>query len=221
MTSAQECTASASFTVAIDGPAAAGKGTIGRALAARFGFVHLDTGLLYRAVARRVLANGRRGDRDHAIQIALGLTQDDIECPGLRTRDVTLESSRVAAIPGVRSALLAFQRRFARRPGGAVLDGRDIATVIVPDADVKFFVTADIRVRARRRRREMSDAGAAVSLSEVLADLQERDKRDSDRGLAALKKADDAILLDTTGLSIAEAIETAVAAVNEKFAAVR
>ena len=221
MTAEQGSTSPASFTVAIDGPAAAGKGTIGRALAARFGFVHLDTGLLYRAVAHRVLADGRRGDSDHAVQVALGLVQADIESPGLRTRDVTLESSRVAAIPGVRSALLEFQRRFARRPGGAVLDGRDIATVIVPDADVKFFVTADIRVRARRRRREMADAGAAVSLSEVLADLQERDKRDSDRGLAALKKADDAILLDTTGLSIAEAIETAVAAVNEKFAAVR
>ena len=221
MTSAQGNTPPASFTVAIDGPAAAGKGTIGRALAARFGFAHLDTGLLYRAVARRVLADGKKGDSDHAVQIALGLKQADIESPGLRTRDVTLESSRIAAIPSVRFALLEFQRRFARRPGGAVLDGRDIATVIVPDADVKFFVTADIRVRARRRRKEMADAGAAVSLSEVLADLQERDKRDSDRGLAALKKADDAILLDTTGLSIAEAIETAVAAVNERFAAVR
>lgn len=209
------------FTVAIDGPAAAGKGTIGRALAARFGFAHLDTGLLYRAVAHKLLERGGPPDPEHAARVARELAPADIDVQGLRSREVTRESSRIAAIPEVRSALLDYQRRFARRDGGAVLDGRDIATVIAPDAELKLFVTADDEVRVRRRLKELNDSGLGVTYDEVLSDLRERDLRDQKRGLAALRRADEAILLDTTELSIAEAVEKAAAAVIEKFDAVR
>lgn len=209
------------FTVAIDGPAAAGKGTIGRALAARFGFAHLDTGLLYRAVAHKLLERGNPPDPAHAARVARELVPADIDVQGLRSRNVTRESSRIAAIPEVRSALLDYQRRFARRDGGAVLDGRDIATVIAPDAELKLFVTADDEVRVRRRLKELNDSGLDVTYAEVLSDLRERDLRDQKRGLAALRRADEAILLDTTELSIAEAVEKAAAAVIEKFDAVR
>ena len=209
------------FTVAIDGPAAAGKGTIGRALASRFGFAHLDTGLLYRAVARKLLETGQPNDAESATRIARSLDPADVNSAGLRTREVTRESSRIAAIPEVRSALLGFQRNFCQRTGGAVLDGRDIATVIAPNADLKLFVTADDLVRARRRHKELTESGLRVTFDDVLADLQERDRRDERRGLAALTRAEDAILLDTTELSIAEAVEKAAAAVAEKFDAVR
>ena len=209
------------FTVAIDGPAAAGKGTIGRALAARFGFAHLDTGLLYRAVAHKLLEQGDRPDPEHAARVACQLEPADIEVQGLRGREVTRESSRIAAIPEVRSALLDYQRSFSRRDGGAVLDGRDIATVIAPDAELKLFVTADDEVRARRRLKELNDSGIGVTYAEVLSDLRERDRRDQRRGLSALKRADEAILLDTTELSIAEAVEKAATAVIERFDAVR
>ena len=209
------------FTVAIDGPAAAGKGTIGRALAARFGFAHLDTGLLYRAVALKMLEAGGPLDAGHAARIARDLVPADIDSPGLRRSEVTRESSRIAAIPKVRSALLDFQRSFSRRDGGAVLDGRDIATVIAPDAELKLYVTAEDDVRARRRLKELSNSGIHTTFGKVLADLRERDRRDQNRGLAALRRTDDAILLDTTELSIAQAVEEAAAAVNERFDAVR
>ncbi|MCE2522352.1 MAG: (d)CMP kinase [Rhodobacteraceae bacterium] len=209
------------FTVAIDGPAAAGKGTIGRALAARFGFAHLDTGLLYRAVALKMLEAGGPLDAGHAARIARDLVPADIEALGLRRSEVTRESSRIAAIPKVRSALLDFQRSFSRRDGGAVLDGRDIATVIAPDAELKLYVTAEDDVRARRRLKELSNSGIHTTFGKVLADLRERDRRDQNRGLAALRRTDDAILLDTTELSIAQAVEEAAAAVNERFDAVR
>ena len=209
------------FTVAIDGPAAAGKGTIGRALAARFGFAHLDTGLLYRAVAHKLLEHGDRRDPEHAASVARQLVPADIEVQGLRSREVTRESSRIAAIPEVRSALLEYQRNFSQRDGGAVLDGRDIATVIAPDAELKLFVTADDEVRVRRRLKELNDSGIGVTYDEVLSDLRERDRRDQMRGLSALRRADEAILLDTTELSIAEAVEKAAAAVIERFDAVR
>ena len=209
------------FTVAIDGPAAAGKGTIGRALAARFGFAHLDTGLLYRAVALKMLEAGGPLDAGHAARIARDLVPADIEALGLRRSEVTRESSRIAAIPKVRSALLDFQRSFSRRDGGAVLDGRDIATVIAPDAELKLYVTAEDDVRARRRLKELSNSGIHTTFGKVLADLRERDRRDQNRGLAALRRTDDAILLDTTKLSIAQAVEEAAAAVNERFDAVR
>jgi CMP/dCMP kinase len=190
------------FTVAIDGPAAAGKGTIGRAIAARFDFAHLDTGMLYRAVGARVLAGA------DPVQAARALTPADVATPGLRAPEVAGVASQVATIPEVRAALLSFQRAFARRPGGAVLDGRDIGTVICPEAEVKLYVTASAVVRAHRRWLE--DGGdAAVVLADVLA----RDARDMGRADAPLRAAEDAVVLDTSAMTIAAAVERAVAVV--------
>ena len=200
------------FTVAIDGPAAAGKGTIGRALASRFGFAHLDTGLLYRATGRRVLA----GEAPEAA--ARGLTPDDVAHPDLRTGEVAEAASTVAAIPAVRAALLEFQRGFARRDGGAVLDGRDIGTVICPDAETKLYVTASDAVRARRRFEELRGAGHAVTEDGVLADLKARDARDASRADAPMRPADDAVQLDTTLMSIDEAVSRAIAEVKRRMA---
>ena len=196
-----------SFTIAIDGPAASGKGTIARALAARFGFAHLDTGLLYRAVGRRALAG------EDPVEAARGLQSEDLEGDGLRTPEVAQAASRVAADPDVRSALVDFQRSFARRAGGAVLDGRDIGTVICPDAQVKLYVTASDSVRARRRFLELVGKGIETSEDAVLADLQERDARDSARAAAPLVPARDALLIDTSEMSIEEAVEHAAQAV--------
>lgn len=189
------------FTVAIDGPAAAGKGTISRAVAERFGFAHLDTGLLYRAVG----AMG--GD---PIAAAKALTPADLERDGLRTLEAGQAASRVAAIPEVRAALVAFQQEFARREGGAVLDGRDIGTVICPGAEVKLFVTASAEVRAHRRWLEVGGDEA-----QVLAEVRERDDRDMNRADAPLKPAPDALVLDTSELSVDEAVAAAVAAVED------
>ncbi|MBK5946605.1 cytidylate kinase [Rhodobacter veldkampii DSM 11550] len=194
------------FTVAIDGPAAAGKGTISRAVAAHFGFAHLDTGLLYRAVGTK------GGD---PVAAALGLTPDDLARPDLRTAEAGQAASRVAAIPEVRAALVAFQRRFARADGGAVLDGRDIGTVICPEAEVKLYVTASDAVRAHRRWLELR--GSGISEAEVLAQLVERDRRDTAREAAPLKPAADALLLDTTELTIDAAVNKAIAAINERI----
>lgn len=193
-----------SFTIAIDGPAAAGKGTIGRALAERFGFAHLDTGLLYRATARLVLDGATPEDA------AQNLTPEDLARDDLRTAEVGQEASKVASLPEVRAALLDFQRAFARRAGGAVLDGRDIGTVICPEAEVKIFVTASDQVRAERRHAELSAKGGTQSVDEVLADLQARDARDSSRTDAPLIAAENAIILDTSQLSVSEAISQAV-----------
>lgn len=198
------------FTVAIDGPAASGKGTIARAVAERFGFAHLDTGLLYRATARRVL------DGEDPEAAALSLTQDDIARDDLRGPDVAQEASRVAARPEVRAALVDFQRAFARRSGGAVLDGRDIGTVICPEAEVKLFVTATDQVRAERRYLELKDKGHDLTLADVIADLRARDRRDSARQAAPLKAAVDAAVLDTSKMSVEEAIAAAIAAVAER-----
>lgn len=191
------------FTIAIDGPAAAGKGTIARGLAARFGFAHLDTGLLYRAVARRVL------DGTPATIAASTLRHRDIARDDLRTPEVSEAASQVAAIPEVRAALVEFQRDFARRDGGAVLDGRDIGTVICPGADVKLFVTASAEIRARRRWLEFRDAGREMSEAEVLADVQARDARDAGRADAPMVVADDAVRFDTSELGIEEALSRA------------
>ncbi|SLN64684.1 Cytidylate kinase [Pseudoruegeria aquimaris] len=196
------------FTVAIDGPAAAGKGTISKAVAAHFGFAHLDTGLLYRATGRRVL------DGEAPIAAAQALTPADLARDDLRTAAVAEAASRVAVIPEVRAALVEFQRSFARREGGAVLDGRDIGTVICPEAEVKLFVTASAEVRAARRFAELKQADPSLSLAQVLADVRARDERDSSRAEAPLKPADDAILLDTSDLSIEDAVAKAVAAVE-------
>ena len=196
------------FNIAIDGPAAAGKGTIGRALAAHFGFAHLDTGLLYRATGRRML-----GGLD-PIEAAHSLRAEDLEADDLRTPDVSQAASRVAAIPEVRQALLDFQRAFARRAGGAVLDGRDIGTVICPEAEVKLFVTASDAERARRRHLELTGKGHEVTLDEVAQDLRDRDARDSARATAPLKPAEDAVLLDTSEMTIEEATAKAIAIVD-------
>jgi cytidylate kinase len=193
------------FTVAVDGPAAAGKGTVSRAIAGHFGFAHLDTGLLYRATGRRTL------DGTDPVEAARALTASDLDDEeALRTPEVAQAASRVAAIPEVRAALVDFQRAFARRAGGAVLDGRDIGTVICPEAEVKLFVTAMDDVRARRRLAELLQKGHQTDYEEVLADLRTRDARDSARAAAPLKPAEDAVMLDTTDLSIEEAVARAV-----------
>lgn len=195
------------FTVAIDGPAAAGKGTISRAVANHFGLAHLDTGLLYRATGRRTL-----GGSD-PVDAARALTAADLAADDLRGPDIALAASRVAAIPEVRQALTDFQRAFARRAGGAVLDGRDIGTVICPDADVKLFVTASDHVRAARRHRELCEGGHDIACEDVLADLRQRDARDSARTAAPLRPADDAVMLDTSDMSIEEATARAIAVI--------
>ncbi|WP_112320320.1 (d)CMP kinase [Oceanibium sediminis] len=206
------------FTVAIDGPAAAGKGTIGRALAAEFGFAHLDTGLLYRAVGVLTM-NRARGviDPVSAEMIATRLTEEDLKRDDLRTAVASRAASRVAALSAVRAALLDFQRRFARRPGGAVLDGRDIGTVICPEAEVKLFVTASEEVRARRRYEELLHSRPETRLDAVLNDLRIRDARDAGRQDAPLSQAEDAVLLDTTEMSIDDAVDKARALVRAKL----
>ena len=191
------------FTVAIDGPAAAGKGTLSRAVAARFGFRHLDTGLLYRAVG------AKGGD---PVAAAQELSADDMNREGLRTLEAGQAASRVAAIPEVRAALVEFQRRFARSEGGAVLDGRDIGTVICPEAEVKLYVTASPEVRAHRRWLEIGG-----DEEQVLAEVRERDARDMGRADAPLRAAEDAVVIDTSALGIDEAVARAVAVVAERL----
>ncbi|WP_170378972.1 (d)CMP kinase [Ruegeria atlantica] len=199
-----------SFTVAIDGPAAAGKGTISKGVAALFGFAHLDTGLLYRAVGRRTL------DGTDPIEAAQALTAEELKQGDLRTAEIAQAASKAAVIPEVRAALVDFQRAFARRAGGAVLDGRDIGTVICPEAEVKLFVTASAEVRAERRFLELRAKGADVTREFVLADVRERDVRDAERSAAPMKPAADAVLLDTSDLSIEAALTQAVALVESK-----
>ncbi|MEM9786552.1 MAG: (d)CMP kinase [Pseudomonadota bacterium] len=197
------------LTIAIDGPAAAGKGTISKAVAAHFGFAHLDTGLLYRAVGAKVLAGA------DPVSAARALNPSDLEDDTLRTPQVAQAASEVAVIPDVRSALVDFQRSFAHRDGGAVLDGRDIGTVICPEADVKLFVTASAECRAERRFKELSEKGMDVTFEIVLADVKERDERDRTRAAAPLIPADDAVLIDTSDLSIADAVAAAVAVIDK------
>lgn len=201
------------FTVAIDGPAAAGKGTVSKAVAAHFGFAHLDTGLLYRAVGYKVIQAGTDAD---AAQLALGLDPADLARDDLRTIEVASAASRVAAMPDVRAALVAFQKTFARRDGGAVLDGRDIGTVICPEADVKLFVTASEDVRAKRRFDELRGKGADVEFAQVLDALKARDAKDAARDVAPMVQAQDAVLVDTSNLSIQDAIAAAVAEIDAK-----
>ncbi|WP_299351620.1 (d)CMP kinase [uncultured Shimia sp.] len=196
------------FTIAIDGPAAAGKGTISKAVAAHFGFAHLDTGLLYRAVGAKTL------DGTDPIDAAGSLRAEDLEGFHLRTPEVAQAASKVAVIAEVRAALVDFQRAFARRAGGAVLDGRDIGTVICPSAEAKLFVTASAEVRAERRYLELADKGMDVSRAQVLADVKERDARDMDRAEAPLKPAEDAVVIDTSTMTIEEAVEMAVSAIK-------
>jgi cytidylate kinase len=197
--------------IAIDGPAASGKGTLGKQLAAHYGLRHLDTGLIYRAVAKNLLDGGRRpDDKAAAVAAANSLDPTCFDELALKTHAVGEAASVVSAIPEVRAALIAFQRDFAAQPPGAVLDGRDIGTVICPDADVKIYVTATPAVRARRRAAEYQAQGRNIDEAMVLADIVKRDERDSQRAAAPLKQAPDAHLLDTTDMDISTAIRAAI-----------
>ncbi len=197
--------------IAIDGPAASGKGTIARQIAAVYGLQHLDTGLLYRAVAKAVLDAGYQPDDvEHAIEAAITLDPTKFQDNALKLQVITEAASVVAAIPEVRQALMNYQREFATRPPGAVLDGRDIGTVIAPGADVKLFVVASPEVRAQRRVLELRARGETADEQDVLADLLRRDQRDSRRTAAPLMQAPDAHLLDTTHLGIDAAFRAAV-----------
>lgn len=197
-----------SFTVAIDGPAASGKGTISRAIAETFGLAHLDTGLLYRAVGAAMLTGVE------PVEAAQHLDPNAFSETDLRTPEVAQAASKVAVIPEVREALLDFQRAFARRAGGAVLDGRDIATVICPEAEIKIFATASAEVRAMRRHKELLGRGIEAVYEDVLDDVRVRDARDSERAAAPLKPADGALILDTSDMSIDEAVAQATALVR-------
>jgi cytidylate kinase len=197
--------------IAIDGPAASGKGTLGRRLAAHFGLRHLDTGLLYRAVAKALLDAGHPlDDRARAVAAARALDPARFDEATLKSHAVGEAASIVSTIPEVRDALVAYQRAFAHTPPGAVLDGRDIGTVIAPDADVKIFVTATPQERARRRARELAAQGIAADEAEILADIARRDERDRSRAVAPLEPAPDARLLDTTHLDIDAAVRAAI-----------
>ena len=202
------------MVIAIDGPAASGKGTLARRLARRFGLAHLDTGLLYRATVARLLHDGGDPTKEAlAVAAASRLEIADLEAPELRDEEITRWASVVAAQRAVRLALLDFQRDFAMLPpggaGGAVLDGRDIGTVVLPDADIKLFVTASAEVRAERRFRELRDRGVGSIRSLVLHEIRERDERDRHREVAPLKRAEDAFLLDTTNMSASVAFDAA------------
>lgn len=199
------------FIIAVDGPAASGKGTIASRLAAHYGLPMLDTGLLYRAVGVRLLAAG--GDLDDAAAAeasARGLDLSELEKPEVRTRAAGEAASRVAVHPGVRSALFDLQRSFAGQDGGAVLDGRDIGTVIAPEAPAKLYVTASPEVRADRRWKQLTGQGEAVSFEEILADIRKRDERDGGRKDAPMAQAVDAILLDTSEMTISQAFDAAL-----------
>jgi CMP/dCMP kinase len=204
--------------IAIDGPAASGKGTLARRVAELFGFAWLDTGLLYRAVARDVLARGAElTDAVRAAEAARDLDPSTLDDPGLRLPGIGESASIVARIPEVRAALLAFQRQFAQGLPGAVLDGRDIGTVICPDAQVKIFVTATPEVRARRRWRELEQRGESIPYERVLETIRRRDERDAGRAEAPMRPASDAILLDTTELDIDAAFEAVVRLIKRKI----
>jgi cytidylate kinase len=204
--------------VAIDGPAASGKGTLARRLAEHYGLPHLDTGLLYRATARTLMDEGRRlDDVAAAVKAARGLALIDFDEAALRGREMGEAASLVAAIPEVRAALVQAQQSFANRPGGAVLDGRDIGTVICPDATVKIFVTASPETRAQRRALELRSRGEPSADGKVLADILHRDRRDSSRAAAPLKPAADAVILDTTDLDVKGTFDEALRLIETKL----
>ncbi|MDE2061222.1 MAG: (d)CMP kinase [Bradyrhizobium sp.] len=197
--------------IAIDGPAASGKGTLAKRLAAHYGLRHLDTGLIYRAVAHALTSKGMAlGDEAAAVSAAQGLDPTTLDDPALKSHQVGTAASVVSAIPAVRAALVEFQRQYANQPPGAVLDGRDIGTVICPNADVKIFVVADAKVRARRRALEARARGEAADEAAILADILARDERDQNRAVAPLKPASDAYLLDNSHLDIEGGVRAAI-----------
>ncbi|MGX1197917.1 (d)CMP kinase [Parvibaculum sp. MBR-TMA-1.3b-4.2] len=205
--------------LAIDGPAASGKGTLARLLARHYGLAYLDTGSLYRAVGQTLLAAGRDPhDEKAALEAAQTLDTGHIDEKAIRTAEAGNAASIVAAMPPVRAAILDFQRNFAKNPpngeNGAVLDGRDIGTVVCPDADVKLFITASPEVRAHRRWLELNNSGSDIAEAQVLADVRERDRRDAERPTSPMRPADDAHLLDTSNLSIETAFDAAVAIID-------
>jgi cytidylate kinase len=204
--------------IAVDGPAASGKGTIARALAAHFGLPHMDTGLLYRAVGLNLLRWGGDPESEFSAVRACDFSQTDFADPELKSEAAGGIASRVSAYPGVRAALLERQRAFAGQDGGAVLDGRDIGTVIAPHAEAKLFVTATPEVRARRRFEELRRLGLDVHYPDVLIDIQARDERDSSRAAAPLRPASDADLLDTSEMQVEAAVAEAIATVERRLA---
>jgi cytidylate kinase len=205
--------------IAVDGPAASGKGSIARALAKHFGLPHMDTGLLYRAVALNLWRwGGDPGNEFEALRACDDLVVDPLD-QELRSEPVSKIASMISAYPSVRAALLKRQQDFAQQPGGAVLDGRDIGTVIAPSASVKLFVTASPEIRAERRLKELEGRGMRVHFEEVLADIRARDARDSGRAVAPLKPAPDAVLLDTSDLALEQAIAEAMRLTEERLAA--
>jgi cytidylate kinase len=203
--------------VAVDGPAASGKGTIAKALARHYGLPHMDTGLLYRAVALNLLRWDGDPESEFSALRACDFAQTDFSDPELKSETVGGIASRISAYPLVRQALVERQRAFAGQAGGAVLDGRDIGTVIVPNADAKLFVTASPEIRARRRFDELTRIGLDVHYDDVLADIRARDERDSSRIAAPLARAADATLVDTSAMGVAEAVAAAVAAVERRL----
>ncbi|MDP8914770.1 MAG: (d)CMP kinase [Pseudomonadota bacterium] len=207
--------------VAVDGFAASGKGTIARAIASRFGLPHLDTGLLYRAVGLNLLRWGGDPESEFAALRACDFSQIDFSDRELKSEAVGGIASRISAYPSVRAALVERQRDFAEQPGGAVLDGRDIGTVIAPDADAKLFITARPEIRAARRYEELRRLGLDVHLAEVLLDIQSRDERDRNRAAAPLRAAEDAHVIDTSDMGVEAAAAQAIAAVERRLVASR
>ena len=199
------------FVVAIDGPAAAGKGTIAKAVANHFGFSHLDSGLLYRAVAAKTLKGA------DPVAASEALHDDDLKADNLRSPEVAQMASKVAALEDVRLALIDFQHSFAQQDGGAVIDGRDIGTVICPDAAVKLYITASPEARAKRRFQELLNGNKSVTLEAVFKDVTERDERDATRHASPLKAASDAITIDTTELTIEAAVKAAIKVIETAF----
>jgi cytidylate kinase len=216
---AREQAKSGAIVIAVDGPAASGKGTIARALATHFGLPHMDTGLLYRAVALNLWRWGGDPSSEFEALRACDMLSIDPADEELRSEPVSKIASAISAYPSVRTALRDRQQEFAGQPGGAVLDGRDIGTVIAPNANVKLFVTAASEVRAQRRVRELLERGTAAHYEDVLADIRSRDERDSHRAVAPLKQAPDALLLDTSELDIEEAKAEAIRLVGDRLAA--
>jgi len=201
--------------IAVDGPSASGKGSVSRRIAAHYGLSYLDTGVLYRAVARDMLDQGLPlDDEAAAVRVARNLDFGRLDDARLRERRMGEAASKVAALAGVRQALLEVQREFAGQPGGAVLDGRDIGTVVCPDADAKLYITASAEARAHRRFLELCASGESVEESQVYQDILDRDRRDQERTTAPLRKADDAHLLDTTKLDIEQAFKAALGMID-------